>query len=84
MLYAIKRIVKTIMSDKEGKLVIREACAHAALVGCPHMIQYFGCWLDDGHLHIQTGRANLLVLRPFSRSNNPHPYRNLSVVLFSL
>ena len=56
MLYAIKRIVKTIMSDKEGKLVIREACAHAALVGCPHMIQYFGCWLDDGHLHIQTGR----------------------------
>ena len=55
MLYAIKRIVKTIMSDKEGKLVVREACAHAALVGCPHMIQYFGCWLDDGHLHIQTG-----------------------------
>ena len=54
VLYAVKRIAKKIASEKEGRLVIREACAHAALVGCPHLVQYFGCWLDDGHLHIQT------------------------------
>ena len=50
----MKRIKKRISSENEGKLVIRESCAHAALTGCPNLIQYFSCWLDDGHLHIQT------------------------------
>ena len=54
ILYAVKRIKRKISSESEGKLVIRESCAHAALAGCPNLIQYFGCWLDDGHLHIQT------------------------------
>ena len=54
VVYAVKRIKRKINSENEGRLVIRESCAHAALAGCPNMIQYFGCWLDDGHLHIQT------------------------------
>ena len=54
ILYAVKRIKRKISGESEGKLVIKESCAHAALAGCPHLIQYFGCWLDDGHLHIQT------------------------------
>ena len=54
ILYAVKRIKKKIGSESEGRLVIKESCAHAALGSCPSLIQYFGCWMDDGHLHIQT------------------------------
>jgi hypothetical protein len=32
-LYAVKRLKKRICSESEGVLVVREACAHAALEG---------------------------------------------------
>jgi hypothetical protein len=54
MLYAVKRIKKKISSESEGRLVVKESCALASLMSCPFMIRYFGCWIDDGHLHIQT------------------------------
>lgn len=53
-LYALKKIKRKINSENEGKHVLKEAHAHAALVGCPGITQYFGCWIDDGHLNIQT------------------------------
>ena len=68
VLYAVKRIAKQIASEKEGRLVIREACAHAALVGCPHLVQYFGCWLDDGHLHLQTEFCDVGSMDVFVRA----------------
>ena len=57
--YAIKTLKTSITNEKEGKLLIREACAHAALVGCPNLARYFGCWLDDGVLSIQTELCSL-------------------------
>lgn len=57
--YAIKTLKTSINSESEGKHLIREACAHAVLVGCPHLTQYFGCWLDDGVLSIQTELCSL-------------------------
>lgn len=68
IVYAVKRISKKINSEKEGILVVKEACAHAALAGCPHMVQYFGCWLDDGHLHIQTEYCDVGSLELFVSS----------------
>ena len=53
-LYAVKKISKRILSESEGTLFIREPCALASLSGCPNLLRYFGCWIDDGHLHIQT------------------------------
>ena len=71
----MKRIKRKISGESEGKLVIKESCAHAALAGCPHLIQYFGCWLDDGHLHIQTeycdhGSMDCFVLTVKDRSGD--------------
>jgi len=57
-LYALKKIKRKINSDNEGKHVLKEAQAHAALIGCPNITQYFGCWIDDGHLNIQTELCN--------------------------
>ena len=53
-LYAVKKISKRILSESEGTLFIREPCALASLTGCPNLLRYFGCWIDDGHLYIQT------------------------------
>jgi len=52
--YAVKRLKRKISGEKEGALLVREAMACAALQGCPNLVQYFGCWLDDNYLCIQT------------------------------
>ena len=67
--YALKKIKRKINSDNEAKHVLKEAQAHAALIGCPHITQYFGCWIDDGHLNIQTelcsyGNLDIFVKKP--------------------
>ena len=51
--YAIKKLKRKIGGEKEGVLLVKEVMACAALQGCPHMVQYYGCWLEDGHLYIQ-------------------------------
>ena len=38
---------------------MKEVCAHSALQGCPQVVQYFSCWIDDGQLHIQTEHFSL-------------------------
>merc|ERR1712167_493697 len=35
--------------------MMREVNALSVLRGCPNIIQYHGCWLDDHHLCIQIG-----------------------------
>jgi len=71
-LYAIKKIKRKINSDNEGKHILKEACAHAALIGCPGITQYFGCWIDDGHVNIQTELCSYGSLDVFVKksSNN--------------
>lgn len=54
MFYAIKKLKKSITSEKECALLLREVCALSALASCPHIVRYYSCWIDDGHLHIQT------------------------------
>jgi hypothetical protein len=54
MYYAIKKLKKRITNDKEGSLYVREVCALAILQSCPNIVRYFGSWIDDGYLHIQT------------------------------
>ena len=52
-LYAVKKINKTsIKSENDSQL--REVCALGVLQGCPNIIRYFSCWLQDGDLYIQT------------------------------
>ena len=52
-LYAIKKLKKIIQSESEGTELLREVCALAALRGCPNLIRYFGCWVEDNQLWIQ-------------------------------
>lgn len=75
MFYAVKRIKKKISSESEGRLVVKESCALASLMSCPYMIRYFGCWIDDGHLHIQTeycdkGSLDCFVSNPNARTSD--------------
>ena len=53
-LYAVKRLKTQIQSERGGEEALKEVCALAALQGCPHIVRYFGCWLEDLHLWIQT------------------------------
>ena len=52
--YAVKKLKRKISGEKEGTLVVREAMAGAALQGCPCLVQYYSCWVDDHHLYLQT------------------------------
>lgn len=58
-LYAIKRLNQKIIHENQGKLMMREVNALSVLRGCPSIIQYYGCWLDDHHLCIQTELCHL-------------------------
>jgi hypothetical protein len=86
MFYAVKRIKKKISSESEGRLVVKESCALASLISCPYMIRYFGCWIDDGHLHIQTeycdkGSMDCFVVNSNVRNSDPliPDHRNLNI-----
>ena len=90
MLYAVKRIKKKISSESEGRLVVKESCALASLMSCPYMIRYFGCWIDDGHLHIQTeycdkGSMDCYVLNSNARNSDLQipDNRNLNINISS-
>ena len=58
-LYAVKRLKDKIIHENQGRLLMREVNALSVLRGCPNIIQYYGCWLDDHHLHIQTELCHL-------------------------
>ena len=52
-LYAVKKLKTRIHSETEGVLLLREVCALAALKGCPHLMRYYGSWIEDSHVWIQ-------------------------------
>ena len=52
--------------------MVREACALAVLQGCPQIIRYFGCWLDNHHLYIKTELCHLGTLEDLI-SPRPNP-----------
>jgi len=63
--YAIKKLKRRICGEREGALLVKEAMAGAALQGCPSMVQYYGCWLDDNHLYVQTEDCAYGTMEPF-------------------
>jgi len=63
--YAVKKLKRRIGGEKEGALLVREAMAGAALQGCPSLVQYYGCWLDDSHLYVQTEDCAYGTMEPF-------------------
>lgn len=77
-LYALKKLKERICSESEGIAMTKEVCALAALKGCPNLIQYFGSWVEDGHLWLQTElclRVNLDIFVPNSIPPAPTLYR---------
>lgn len=56
MLYALKRLKTQFDETDETKqsLAMREVCALAVLSSCPQIIRYYGSWLEEGYLYIQT------------------------------
>lgn len=53
-LYAVKKLKAKIVTERGGEEALKEVCALAALQGCPNLIRYFNCWLEDSYLWIQT------------------------------
>lgn len=52
-LYAIKKL-NSYIDDKQPTFNdVKEVCANVALKGCPNLVQYFGCWIEDSHLWLQ-------------------------------
>lgn len=72
-LYAVKKLKVRIGSESEGISLAREVCALAALKGCPNLIQYFGSWVEDGHLWVQTELCLKVTLDIFVVSSIPRP-----------
>lgn len=68
ILYAVKKIKNQAMGEGEVRVVAKEVCALAALQGCPNIVQYFGSWIEDGHLYIQTELCGLGTLDIFVMS----------------
>jgi len=58
-LYAIKKLRRQILTEKEGLLLTREVCALSAFSGCPNILRYYSSWIEDGYLHIQTELCQL-------------------------
>ena len=63
--YAVKKLTAPIRGERGGHLVAREACALAALQGCPHILRYYGCWVEDSHFWIQTELCMSVTLENF-------------------
>mmetsp|Transcript_23860 Transcript_23860/g.21704 ORF Transcript_23860/g.21704 Transcript_23860/m.21704 type:complete len:366 (+) Transcript_23860:25-1122(+) len=55
LIYAIKKIKKSIANNKEKQLILREVHALAYLSNsCPNIVKYYTSWIDDNILYIQT------------------------------
>eukprot|EP01036_Dinobryon_divergens_P026172 gene26172-34790_t len=58
-LYALKKLKERISSQKQYLLMMREVNALSVLNGCEFILQYYGCWVYDDHLYIQTELCHL-------------------------
>jgi hypothetical protein len=72
-LYAVKKLKIRICSESEGIAMTKEVCALAALKGCPNLVHYFGSWVEDGHLWVQTELCYKVNLDVFVVGNMPPP-----------
>jgi hypothetical protein len=75
LLYAVKKIVNKISTEMDSRTITKEVCALAILQDCPHIIQYYNSWIDDGQLYIQTelcamGTLDSLVTQTHERVLN--------------
>jgi serine/threonine protein kinase len=53
--YAIKKLNKKAGSDNIQRRLTKEVCALAVLQGCPQIVRYYSCWIDeDKRIFIQT------------------------------
>jgi hypothetical protein len=52
-LYAIKKLKQRIHSENQSILLLREACALAALQDCPQIVKYHTCWIEEQQLYLQ-------------------------------
>jgi serine/threonine protein kinase len=64
-LYAVKKLKLRIQGETHGLLATKEACALSVLQGCPHIMRYFGCWIEDSHLWIQTELCMPITLEDY-------------------
>ena len=71
VLYAVKKLKIRISSESEGISMTKEVCALAALKGCPNLVQYFGSWVEDGHLWLQTELCFKATLDVFVSPTKP-------------
>lgn len=83
ILYAVKKVHDPVSNDPEKRQVQNEVCAHAALQGCPYIVQYFNSWIDDNHLYIQTelcalGTLDSLVEQTYNRLQGSYSVNNMS------
>jgi hypothetical protein len=53
-LYAVKKVARSLLTANAKRVTLQEVCVLAALQACPRIIRYFGCWIEDAHLWIQT------------------------------
>ena len=76
-LYAIKKLRRQILTEKEGLLLTREVCALSAFSGCPNILRYYSSWIEDGYLHIQTELCQLgsldILVGAFSETGMEFP-----------
>lgn len=64
-LYAIKKLKRKMTTTNSKMTTMKEVCALAALADCPRLIRYYGCWIEDSHLWIQTELCLKITLDVF-------------------
>jgi len=62
-LYAVKKVKRSLSTLNAKRLALQEVCALAALQGCSRIIRYYGCWVEDSHLWIQTELCLQVIYR---------------------
>ena len=88
VLYAIKKLERTPMNTAaDYKKVMKEVYAIAALQGCPQILQYFNCWIEELEnipvLYIQTEYCVFGDLeKKFLKSANSIEYSLLELVIW--
>lgn len=78
--YAIKKLKRKMTSTNAKMVALKEVCALAALSDCPRLVRYYGCWIEDSHLWIQTELCLKITLDIFvsQASSKLPPFKNTS------
>jgi len=57
-IYAVKKTDKPIKGKRDALLRLREAKSLALCSGCPNVLQYHACWIEDDRMYLQTEYCN--------------------------